>query len=423
MPRGPGSWKTSIPDIPAGTQIGEYVVRRKIDSGGMGTVYYGIHPIIKKKVAIKLIHPHVAQNPENIQRFIQEATVVNAIGDPGIVDIFGFGEYQDGRYYFVMEYLEGERLLEFLKRHGKLGAFAASQLLRSLALSLGAAHAKGVIHRDLKAENVFLVPSNDGHWPPRTKLLDFGLAKLLEPLEGHNVPHTRQGITLGTPYYMSPEQCKGKPVDARSDIYALGVLGYELLTGHLPFIHQDLTEVMHMHIKNPVVLPPSPERPQLLDELILGCMEKNPEDRPHDMQEVVASLEMIFDLRTPLHFQELGNEPQVQATNTPSTSLPPLLDEGSPLATDPPTTPQPLPASNASPLSLAPTAPSSQDSLQLTISHKKSSSVDSVRVETLRVQPKARSETKPISRYWSSFLAGVMVGALVGMGLMYLILR
>ncbi|PKN26392.1 MAG: hypothetical protein CVU65_05815 [Deltaproteobacteria bacterium HGW-Deltaproteobacteria-22] len=404
MGRGSASWKSSCPDVPPGTMLGEYVVRRRIDAGGMGTVYAGGHPVIGKKVAIKLIHPHVAQNPENIQRFKQEAMVVNAIGDPGIVDIFGFGEYDDGRYYFVMEYLRGERLLEFLKRHGKLGAFAAGQLLRMLALSLAAAHAKGVIHRDLKAENIFLVPSNDGHWPPRTKLLDFGLAKLLESIDGQDLPKTRQGITLGTPYYMSPEQCRGKPVDARSDIYALGVLGYEMITGRLPFVHEDLTEVMHMHLREKVQLPPAADRPALVDELILGCLEKNPEDRPHDMHEVISALEMIFPPLAPLRIDETGSDfesgsPQISEHD----------DDSEPIQTPV----APPPAQGASAAAASPPA-----------------SLPHVPSETLRVAPAPAPrpsshvvEVEGAGRGLGLFLTGFFLGMMMGMGVLYLIMR
>ncbi|MBU1534617.1 serine/threonine protein kinase, partial [Myxococcota bacterium] len=293
-----------LPDLEPGSMVGEYRVRRRLDAGGMGTVYAGIHPLIGKKVAIKLLHPHVAQNPENIQRFKQEASITNAIGDPGIVDIFSFGEYKDGRYYFVMEYLKGERLLEFIKRQGSISGFAAAQLLRMLSLSMAAAHDHNCVHRDLKAENVFLVPSNDGNWPPRTKILDFGLAKMLLPLPGQIMPKTRQGVTLGTPYYMSPEQCQGKAVDARSDIYALGVLGYEMITGSLPFMDKDPTEVMHMHLRDTPAIIPSASRPRLFDELLLGCMEKNPEDRPQEMREVSATLEAIFPALSPNYVNE-----------------------------------------------------------------------------------------------------------------------
>jgi len=414
MARGPAPWKNSCPDVPAGTKLGEYVVRRRIDAGGMGTVYAGVHPVIGKKVAIKLIHPHVAQNPENIQRFKQEAMVVNAIGDPGIVDIFGFGEYEDGRYYFVMEYLRGERLLEFLKRHGKLGAFAAGQILRMLALSLAAAHAKGVIHRDLKAENIFLVPSNDGHWPPRTKLLDFGLAKLLEPLEGQDLPKTRQGITLGTPYYMSPEQCRGKPVDARSDIYALGVLGYEMITGRLPFVHEDLTEVMHMHLREKVTLPPSAERPALVDELILGCLEKNQEDRPQDMHEVISALEMIFPPLAPLRVDDGGADfdygaPQVSAAD---------FDDSEPLPTPVATPPESGPEGAGT---AAGVPSSSGPSLS-------PASLPHVPSETLRVAPPPPPgghvvEVEGAGRGLGLFLAGFFLGMLLGMGVLYLIMR
>jgi len=400
MARGPVSWKNSCPDVPPGTKLGEYVIRRRIDAGGMGTVYAGVHPVIGKKVAIKLIHPHVAQNPENIARFKQEAMVVNAIGDPGIVDIFGFGEYDDGRYYFVMEYLRGERLLEFLKRHGKLGAFAAGQLLRMLALSLAAAHAKGVIHRDLKAENIFLVPNNDGHWPPRTKLLDFGLAKLLEPIDGQDLPKTRQGITLGTPYYMSPEQCRGKPVDARSDIYALGVLGYEMITGRLPFVHEDLTEVMHMHLREKVQLQPAPDRPPLVDELILGCLEKNAEDRPQDMHEVISALEMIFPPLAPMKIQEDGGDfdsgaPQISQAD---------LDDSGQLHT--PVSPPPVPVADAAEPASLPHVPS----------------------ETLRVAPPPPPSSHVVDvegagRGLGLFLTGFLLGLVMGMGVLYLIMK
>ncbi|MBN2722783.1 MAG: serine/threonine protein kinase [Deltaproteobacteria bacterium] len=293
-----GNKKYNLPQIKPGDMIGEYRVRRLLDSGGMGTVYAGVHPVIGKKVAIKILHPHVAQNPENISRFKQEASVVNAIGDPGIVDIFSFGEHE-GRYYFVMEYLKGERLLEFLRRQGRISGFAAAQLLRMLALSMAAAHDKNVIHRDIKAENIFLVPSNDGYWPPRSKILDFGLAKLAMPLPGQQLPQTRQGVTLGTPYYMSPEQCRGLALDARSDIYSLGVLAYEMVTGSLPFMHKDAIEVMHMHLKNEISLEPGEDLPRLMVELIKGCLEKKPDDRPQDMREFITSLESIFPTLSP----------------------------------------------------------------------------------------------------------------------------
>ncbi len=400
MARGAGSYKSSCPDLPAGTRLGEYVIRKRVDAGGMGTVYAGVHPVIGKKVAIKLIHPHIAQNPENIQRFKQEAMVVNAIGDPGIVDIFGFGEYEDGRYYFVMEYLRGERLLEFMKRHGKLGPFAAGQLLRMLALSLAAAHGKGVIHRDLKAENIFLVPSNDGHWPPRTKLLDFGLAKLLEAFDGQDVPRTRQGITLGTPYYMSPEQCRGKPVDARSDIYALGVLAYEMITGRLPFLHEDLTEVMHMHLREKVELAPSPARPVLLDELILGCLEKNPVDRPQDMQEVIAALELIFPPLAPF---KLGEEASMAEGGSPEIEN---HDSGE------------NPGANGTP------APGDED--EDFEERKVTPPPVHVPSETMKVAPASMPEEHALSHpgqgVWLVVL-GFLLGLIVGMGLMYLQLR
>ena len=290
--------KFEVQEIPPGTHVGNYKIKRLIDSGGMGAVYYAIHTIIGKKVAIKFLHPTVARNRENVQRFLQEARIVNAINDPGIVDIFDYGIY-DGRHYVVMEYLKGERLLEFIERNGKLAPFPAAQLLRMIALSMSKVHKQGVVHRDLKAENIFLLPSSDGNWPPRIKILDFGLAKLLDPIPGHQAPQTHKGITLGTPYYMAPEQCKGEPIDHRADIYSFGILAYEMLTGRLPFWSSDPVEVMEMHISSEPKLYAHKDRPQRLDQLILGCLEKNPEDRPQSMEEIVLTLEIIYPALKP----------------------------------------------------------------------------------------------------------------------------
>ncbi len=295
--------KYDVQEIPPGTHVGNYKIKRLIDTGGMGAVYYAVHTIIGKKVAIKFLHPPVARNKENVQRFLQEARIVNAISDPGIVDIFDYGTY-NGRHYVVMEYMKGERLLEFIDRNGKLSPFPAAQLLRMIAISMSKVHKQGVVHRDLKAENIFLLPSSDGNWPPRIKILDFGLAKLLEPIPGHQPPQTHKGITLGTPYYMSPEQCKGEPIDHRADIYSFGVLAFEMLTGRLPFWSNDPIEVMEMHISAVPKLYPYKDRPKRLDQLILGCLEKNPEDRPQSMEEIVLTLEIIYPALKPFETWE-----------------------------------------------------------------------------------------------------------------------
>jgi len=263
--------------IEPGTLIGDYRVIKKLDEGGMGAVYEGIHPVIGKRVAIKLLHPHVARQEVSVARFIQEARAVNAIGHREIVDVFGFGKFSDGRQYIVMEFLEGCHLLSFLNENGPLEPLKACFLVRLIAGALEAAHAKGVIHRDLKPENVFLISTKGISWPPVMKLLDFGLAKLIEDKfkEG---PQTRMGATVGTPYYMAPEQCRGRNVDARTDVYALGVMFYEMITGRVPFFAEQPVDVLYMHLtKDPD--PPSmwTDIPQEIEDLIMACMSKPPE--------------------------------------------------------------------------------------------------------------------------------------------------
>ena len=300
--------------IEPGTLIGDYRVIKKLDEGGMGAVYEGIHPVIGKRVAIKLLHPHVARQEVSVARFIQEARAVNAIGHREIVDVFGFGKFSDGRQYIVMEFLEGCHLLSFLNENGPLEPLKACFLVRLIAGALEAAHAKGVIHRDLKPENVFLISTKGISWPPVMKLLDFGLAKLIEDKfkEG---PQTRMGATVGTPYYMAPEQCRGRNVDARTDVYALGVMFYEMITGRVPFFAEQPVDVLYMHLtKDPD--PPSmwTDIPQEIEDLIMACMSKPPELRPAGMNTVIAKIEEIEQRLTEEEAQDSSSFADLLAT-------------------------------------------------------------------------------------------------------------
>lgn len=286
-------------EIKEGTLIGDYVVQKRLDEGGMGTVYSAVHPVIGKKVAIKVLHPHVARQEEAVARFIQEARAVNAIGHPGIVDIFGFGRFVDGRHYITMEYLEGQQLLAYLNAQGPIPPLDVLPLAFRLTESLAAAHDKGVVHRDMKPENVFLgvTPGDKNHqpWPPRTKILDFGLAKLIEAEFSDSKPRTRAGVTVGTPYYMSPEQCRGKAIDRRADVYALGVMMYEMLTGRVPFYAAESVDVLYMHLTQEPEAPSSHRPvPAEIEALVLRCMAKAPLDRPQNMHELLAELSAVM---------------------------------------------------------------------------------------------------------------------------------
>ncbi|MBM4357542.1 MAG: serine/threonine protein kinase, partial [Deltaproteobacteria bacterium] len=190
-------------EIVPGELVGDYRVEAKLGAGGFGTVYRAIHPLIGKRVAIKVLARELSDDEEMLSRFISEARVVNDIASAHIVDIFGYGALPDGRQYYVMELLAGESLESCLEREGRLAFDEARPLLEGIARALDHAHARGVVHRDLKPDNVFLVPDHAGRQV--AKLLDFGLAKLLGRA---NVRHqTRIGIAMGTPHYMSPEQC------------------------------------------------------------------------------------------------------------------------------------------------------------------------------------------------------------------------
>ncbi len=278
-------------ELSPGTEVGGYVVEAKIGEGGMGVVYGAHHPRIGKRVAIKVLSPAFCGDPATVERFEQEARLVNEIRHPNIVDVFQFGELADGRSFFVMEWLEGESLSARLEK-GPMPPREAIDVLDAMCDALEAAHEKGVIHRDLKSDNVFIVPVRK---EKRVKLLDFGLAKLDT---GRNDPDsihkTKDGIVVGTPAYMSPEQARGKKVDHRTDIYALGCLAYKMVTGTLPF---NADNAMDLIVKQLNDAPPSPTKlaprtPAPLSRVIQRMMSKAPEDRPTlaEIRKVLAEL-------------------------------------------------------------------------------------------------------------------------------------
>jgi len=282
---------TIDPELEAGTAVGEYTIEGKLGHGAFGTVYKGVHPQIGKVAAIKVLARKFSVDPEMVSRFKAEAKAVNQIRHKNIIDIFSFGTLEgDGRLYYVMEYLEGEPLDALLDRVGNMSIADALPILRAIAKALDAAHAKGIAHRDLKAENIFLGRDEEGAIFP--KLLDFGIAKLMAPEDG--LKHkTRTGAPIGTPYYMSPEQCRGKDVDHRTDHYAFGVLMYRMLTGEYPFDGDDYMSILMKQISDPPPLPSSrlPDLPSTIDDVVLWLLAKDPAERPADLRTAVRSLE------------------------------------------------------------------------------------------------------------------------------------
>jgi serine/threonine protein kinase len=263
-------------ELPRGTVVGEYRIDDKIGQGGMGVVYSATHPMIGKRAAIKVISGELGTDPVLVQRFVQEARSVNQIGHPNIVDVFAFGQLDDGRNYFVMEYLQGESLRGRVTR-SFMSIADAVQILDEVAGALEAAHEKGIVHRDLKPDNVYLASVRGGYII--VKLLDFGIAKLVT--DG-GIAKTSTGEMMGTPGYLSPEQARGKNVDYRTDIYALGCMMFEMVTGRTPFMGESPMDIVMMHITTPPPRPSTykPDLPPLLEQLILEMLEKEPDQRP-----------------------------------------------------------------------------------------------------------------------------------------------
>ena len=312
-----------------------------IGSGGMGVVYVAEHLLLGRRAAIKFLHPQVSGEPDMVDRFFNEARAASAVKHPGIVEIYDFG-YLDGRAYLVMEYLDGESLLAQLRVDGTMPVERAVGIARKVASALAAAHDAGVVHRDLKPDNIYLVrDATDA--PPEARgrvcLLDFGVAKLLRNDGSFSASTTATGVLVGTPAYMSPEQCRGGgQVDGRSDLYSLGCVLYGMLAGRPPFLGEGGGDVLAHHIFA-VPEPPSahtPVVPPELDAVVMRLLEKDPARRFQSARELGRTLGEIADqlvsLERTLEQRPTERQPVVRA-------------------------PMPLPAPASAPVALAVAAP------------------------------------------------------------------
>jgi serine/threonine protein kinase len=264
-----------------------YVIESLIAAGGMGLVYRCRHSVLGKRLAIKIIRGDVAQMPDGTDRFLLEAKAASAIGHEHIVDIADFGALPDGSPYLVMEYLDGVSLAALLRDEPELGVGRIASLATQIAEGLGAAHAAGIIHRDLKPDNVFVLERKGDDF---IKILDFGVARMAQNAK----KLTQAGTIVGTPHYMSPEQALGLEVDHRGDIYALGVILYELLAGRVPFDGSHYVAVLnqHLHALPPpfASLDPPVTIPAALEHIVGRCLAKSPEDRFETMAELSRAL-------------------------------------------------------------------------------------------------------------------------------------
>lgn len=331
-----------------GQNIGNYRLDKILGRGGMGTVYRGEHVYIKKPVAVKVLHPQFARYQEAIHRFLREARAATAINHANIVDVTDFGILPDGPVYFVMEYLEGKSLEDLIEKDGAVELHRALNIANQIALALDAAHSVGVIHRDLKPDNIMLIKrpgrrdlvrmTSDSTWITEreesydfVKVLDFGIAKVLVPDELH--AETVQGAVFGTPEYMSPEAARGEDVDHRADVYALGVILFDMLCGRPPFEAGQSSEVLAMHIAKQ---PPSPrefaphrEITEQAERVIVKAMQKDANKRYQDMVAFRRDLELSYgSIAYRRHGgKPWGLEPRGEESRAPVQRLSEDLDE------------------------------------------------------------------------------------------------
>ena len=295
-----------------GMKLGDYVIETPVGMGGMGIVYRAVHPLIGRKVAVKVLRPEYARDPEQAARFLKEAQALSAVKHRGVIDIISFGRLPDERQYMVMEFLEGESLDAVLAREGQLSPSRALGLVDEILDALSAAHRAGVVHRDIKPANVFLLTQSNG--TRVVKLVDFGLARqaTLENLERAG---ERSSLMAGTPEYFSPEQAHGLAATPRSDLYAVGVMLFELLSGRLPFEERSVIPLLDAHMNR---APPRLSTlvgglPDSLEALVSALLAKSPEARPSSADVARTTVQRVLrelrGLETNVGPAPVGREP------------------------------------------------------------------------------------------------------------------
>ncbi|MFO1022570.1 MAG: serine/threonine-protein kinase [Planctomycetales bacterium] len=276
-------------------QIGQYRLKDKLGSGGMGDVYLAEHQLLKRPCAIKLIRPENQTDRQTMARFEQEVQTTALLSHWNTIDVYDYGRTEDGTFYYVMEYLPGMSISDLVKQFGPLSAPRVIHLFRQTCDALREAHSVGLIHRDIKPANIFAAERGGVH--DVAKLLDFGLVKPVTTANS-DLQITQEGAAVGSPLYMSPEQATNNTaVDARSDIYSLGATAYYALTGRPPFTGDNTIQVVVAHARDPVV-PPSEfcsTVPEDLEEVILKCLAKRPEDRYQTIAELEHALASCHD--------------------------------------------------------------------------------------------------------------------------------
>ena len=304
---------------------GKYKIEELIKSGGMGSVYRGKHVLMDKTVAIKVLRPSLALDHSVVARFSREAKAASRISHPNAVIVTDFGEDENGVVFLVMEYLDGRTLKDVIKSEGPMMLDRAIDIIRQVSGALDVAHVQGVIHRDLKSDNIMLSRTHGNEW---AKVLDFGIAKIQQPEGMRDIEITAANLVVGTPQYMSPEQCsQSGPIDPRSDIYSLGVIVFEMLAGRVPFSGESPTVIMMKHVQEP---PPSlltvrSDLPAAVDDVVRRALSKQPGDRFASAGELAEALS-----RAALATDELATSRATVAgapDTVPNAPIAPLVDD------------------------------------------------------------------------------------------------
>lgn len=280
---------------------GKYRVDARLNEGGMGSVYQGTHMLMEKVVAIKVLRPSLAADEKIVARFSREARAASRISHPHALSVTDFGEDDNGIVFLVMEFLSGKTLKQVIRDEGPLPLTRIVEITRQVGDALHAAHSQGVVHRDLKSDNIMLLDTTSVG--DHAKVLDFGIAKINEPDGKFDGDLTAPNLVIGTPQYMSPEQCaQDAEIDARSDIYSLGVILFEMLVGHVPFSGESATIVMMKHLQEPVpsVLEERPDVPPPVGRVVARAMAKVPGNRYQSVPELIEDLTIASGMIVPV---------------------------------------------------------------------------------------------------------------------------
>ena len=282
--------ETNTDELLGQTLAAKYRIDERLSIGGMGAVYKGTHVLMDKTVAVKVLKPSLAADQKIVARFSREARAASRISHPHAISVTDFGEDENGIVFLVMEYLDGGTLKELIRREGPLPLPRVVEIIRQVGEALDAAHKQGVVHRDLKSDNIMLLGNTASDY---SKVLDFGIAKIKEREGDYDPGLTAPDLVIGTPQYMSPEQCSQSPdIDARSDVYSLGVIIYEMLIGHVPFTGESPTAIMMKHLQEPApsVLEERPDLPAAVGRVVARALEKSPGARYASAGELVDDL-------------------------------------------------------------------------------------------------------------------------------------